>query len=174
MLWLGQHIFVLLFTNSIYCGISQPAIKLSVYVTIISGANDCKVPVLQGQQWVRFPPHFMFCHKYSHLSLSLRFFLSLSLSLSWWNLWEVRKFSQLFQPSQKRFCGTERHAAATSSEPKSFQNDNFPPFSASRLPITTLSALWKILGGGIASYKVCIKQIYHGARWLAGTGAGVQ
>lgn len=65
-----------------------------------------------------------------------------------------------FSPARE-VQGTERHAVAFSS---SHFGAIIPPILCEQV-ITTLSTLWKIGSGWIASYKVCIKQIHHAARW---------
>lgn len=145
---------------------SQPKIKCAVSVT--TKRQKCHWADSKSHLYLImcFVPNIPACAACSFF-LSFSWFLSLFPPIMM-KIFEVRIFSQLFQPSKKKKgSGWQRHAAAFSFELKSFQNGNFNPFSVSRLPITTLSAFWKILSRGLPATKCALnRSISEPDHWL--------
>lgn len=142
---------------------SQPKIKCAVSVT--KKRQKC--------HWADSKSHFCLSMCFVPnipVCTACSFFLSLCsflcLLLSWWKSLRWGYSVNYFSP-EKKGSGWHRHAAAFSFELKSFQNGNFNPFSVSRLPITTLSAFWKILSRGLPATKCALnRSISEPDHWL--------
>lgn len=120
-----------------------------------------KVTVLRDQWRVTFLSFFSVLYLYSHFPHSL-----FCVSIITDSLKGEETLTQL-----KTVQGTERHTVALSW---SHFRTIIYPFLCEQVTYNHFVSFLKNPQQGTASYKVCIKQIYHRARWLAETGTSVQ